>query len=92
MFYKFRNDVVSLSSASWPGIVMYKKAVETQEFCAFAYEVSMGGYALCLRALGSEPFLEVEPDFSNLQSLETEMQAIAPLSEWSERLFDRLTA
>jgi hypothetical protein len=71
---------------------MYKKAVQTQEFCAFAYEVSMGGYALCLRALDSGPFLEVEPDFSNLQSLEAEMKAIAPLEQWSESLFDQLIA
>jgi hypothetical protein len=71
---------------------MYKKAVQTQEFCAFAYEVPMGGYALCLRSLGSQPFLEDEPDFGCVEMLEAEMQAIAPLDEWSEILFVQLTA
>jgi hypothetical protein len=71
---------------------MYKKAVQTQGLCAFAYEVAMGGYALCLRSLGSVPFLEDEPDFTCVQALEAEMQEIAPLAEWSESLFDQLTA
>ena len=66
---------------------MYQKAVQTQEVCAFAYEVPMGGYALCLRNTGSLPMLEDEPDFEKLEELECEMQKIADLTQWSEEMF-----
>ena len=70
---------------------MYKKAVQTQEVCAFAYEVPMGGYALCLRSTDNLPLLEDEPDFEKLEELECEMQKIADLTQWSEEAFICLT-
>ena len=70
---------------------MYKKAVQTPEVCAFAYEVPMGGYALCLRNTSSLPILEDEPDFESLDELELEMQKIAALTHWSEEAFICLT-
>jgi hypothetical protein len=70
---------------------MYRKAVQTPLVWAFAYEVPMGGYALSICYVGAVPILDDEPQFVCIQSLEAEIQALAPLSEWSETLFDHLS-
>jgi hypothetical protein len=70
---------------------MYRKAVQTPLVWAFAYEVPMGGYALSVCYVGAVPMMDDEPQFVCVQALEDEMQRIAPLSEWSETLFERLS-
>jgi hypothetical protein len=72
--------------------MMYKSAVQTPHLWAFAYEVPSGGYALALTFVGGRPILEDEAEFASLQSLQAEMQRIAPLNQWCEKLFDRLMA
>jgi hypothetical protein len=69
---------------------MYKKAVQTPNLCAFAYAVPMGGYSLSLVRIGDVLTLDDEPEFESVQSLEAEMQEIAPLAQWSQTLFERL--
>jgi hypothetical protein len=69
---------------------MYKKAVQTTNFWAFAYTVSMGGYALSLIPIGGILKPDDEPQFESVQSLESAMQEIAPLSQWDKMLFESL--
>jgi hypothetical protein len=69
---------------------MYKKAVHIPDLWAFAYEVPMGGYALSLLSVGDVLRLDDEPQFACIQSLEAEMQEIAPLEEWSQELFENI--
>jgi hypothetical protein len=71
---------------------MYKSAVQTPHIWAFAYEVPSGGYALTLTFAGGQPIFEDEAEFACLQSLQAEMQRIAPLEHWCDKLFDALMA
>jgi hypothetical protein len=69
---------------------MYKKAVQTPHIWAIAYEVPAGGYALCLFHPDGQAVIEDEAEFDSLESLETEMLAIAPLEQWCEKIFAKI--
>lgn len=69
---------------------MFRKAVQTPEMWALAYELPTGGYAFMVLSANCQIRLNDEPQFEHLASLLFAMQTIAPLEEWSEEIFDRL--
>jgi hypothetical protein len=69
---------------------MYKKVVQTSHLWAFAYELAAGGYALSVVYAGNQAVLHDEAEFDSLTALKVAMQEIAPLTQWSEKLFAKI--
>lgn len=66
---------------------MYQRAVQTPTNWAFAYEIPTGGYAIQVAYIGDTPILDNEPEFAALGELQSHMEEIAPLDQWSEEFF-----